>query len=260
MKSNTPTAHRFANRVALITGGTSGIGRATALALAAEGARVVVAGRRQAEGDAVVADIVKAGGQALFVKTDVTREKDVEALVARTVEAFGRLDIAFNNAGFEGSLGLLTEQTVENYNGIFDANVKGVFLSMKHEIPAMLQSFGGAIINTSSVAGSIGFPHFGLYVASKHAVIGLTRSTALEFATQGIRVNSVSPAAIQTDMLDRAFGSGDSEAKKSMAVHHPVGRIGKPEEIADAVLYLAAPSASFVTGIDLPVDGGFLAQ
>jgi NAD(P)-dependent dehydrogenase (short-subunit alcohol dehydrogenase family) len=259
MSSPTLT-HRFTNKVALVTGGNSGIGRAAAIAFAREGAKVVVAGRREAEGNATVKLITDAGGEALFVKTDVAHEEEVAALAAQTLSHFGRLDVAFNNAGVEGTLGPIAGQTVENYHRIFDANVKGVFLSLKHEIPAMLRTGGGAIVNTSSIGGSIGFANFGLYVASKHAVIGLTKSAALEYAAQHIRVNSVSPAAIQTAMLDRAFGAGESDNKKLMASHHPVGRIGTPEEIADAVLYLSAPGASFVTGIDLLVDGGFTAQ
>jgi len=259
MNSN-PNSLRFTRQVALVTGGTSGIGRATAIAFAREGAKVVIAGRRATEGDAVVKSITDAGGQAVFIKTDVAYEEQVAALVAQTLSRFGRLDIAFNNAGVEGTLGPIATQTVETYQHIFDANVKGVFLSLKYEIPAMLRTGGGAIVNTSSIGGSIGFPNFGLYVASKHAVLGLTKSAALEYASQRIRVNSVSPAAIQTDMLDRAFGAGESDNKKLMASHHPVGRIGTPEEISDAVLYLSAPGASFVTGIDLLVDGGFTAQ
>lgn len=252
--------HRFNNQVALVTGGTSGIGRAAAIAFAREGAKVVVAGRRTAEGNATVKTITDAGGEAIFIKTDVANEEEVSALIAQTLARFHRLDVAFNNAGVEGTLGPIAGQTVENYHHVFDANVKGVFLSLKHEIPAMLRTGGGSIINTSSIGGSIGFANFSLYVASKHAVIGLTKSAALEYASQRIRVNAISPAAIQTDMLDRAFGTGESDNKKLMASHHPVGRIGTPEETADAVLYLAAPGASFVTGHDLLVDGGFTAQ
>ena len=250
----------FENKIALVTGGTSGIGRATAIALAAEGAKVVISGRREKEGAETVALLRKSGGEGVFLKRDVTNEQEVASLVEQTIQSYGRLDIAFNNAGTEGVLGPLTEATVENYTHIFDANVKGVLLSMKHEIRAMLKTGGGAIVNTSSVAGSIGFPNFGIYTASKHAVLGLTRSAALEYAKQGIRINAVSPAAIETEMLDRAFGAGESDQKKFMATMHPIGRIGRAEEVASAVLYLFSPAASFITGHDLRVDGGFTAQ
>jgi NAD(P)-dependent dehydrogenase (short-subunit alcohol dehydrogenase family) len=256
MPSSQPSL-RFSNQVALVTGGTSGIGRATALAYAREGAQVVVAGRRVPEGNEVIRQITAAGGEALFVRTDVTREADIVALVARTMDRFGRLTVAFNNAGWLGHLAPIVEQTNENYTQLFDANVRSVFWSMKHEIPALLRSGGGAIVNMASMGASIGFPNFSLYVASKHAVLGLTRSVALEHARQGIRVNAISPGGIQTDMLDTAFGVGETESKKGMAERHPVGRLGSSEEVADAVLFLSAPGASFVTGHDLLVDGGF---
>jgi NAD(P)-dependent dehydrogenase (short-subunit alcohol dehydrogenase family) len=195
----------FENKTVLITGGTSGIGKATALAFAKEGANVVVSGRRVAEGEEVAREITSAGGSALFVQTDVGREDDIVALVEKTVGAFGALHIAFNNAGTEGQFGLLTtEQTVEYYHQVCDINIRGVLLSMKHEIPAILRSGGGAIVNNSSVGGHIGFPGASVYVASKFAVIGLTKTAALEFAKQGVRVNSVSPGPIQTEMFDRA--------------------------------------------------------
>lgn len=177
------------------------------------------------------------------------------------VKEFGCLDVAFNNAGVEGTLALLTDATAEQYQQVFDVNVKGVFLSMKYEIPAMLKTGGGSIVNTSSVAGHIGMPTVGIYIASKHAVNGLSKTAALEVAKQGIRVNTVSPAAIQTDMLDRFIGDEQAEQKKQgFAAMHPVGRIGTADEIASAVLYLSSPGASFITGTDLLVDGGFTAQ
>jgi len=251
----------FENKVVLVTGGTSGIGRATAVAFAKEGAVVVVSGRREKEGAETVAEIIKAGGKGLFVKSDVSDEQQVKQLVDTVVDQFGRLDIAFNNAGYEGDLALLTDATVETYNKVFDINVKGVFLSMKYEIAAMLKTGGGSIVNTSSIAGTIGMPTAGIYIASKHAVNGLSKTAALEVAKQGIRVNIVSPAAIQTDMFDRFIGDEQAEQKKAyFASQHPVGRVGKPEEIASAVLYLSSPGASFITGHDLLVDGGFTVQ
>src|SRR6266571_3619049 len=239
----------FTNRVALVTGATSGIGRATAVAFAREGAKVVVSGRRETEGKQTVALIRKAGGEATFVKTDVTSEADVAALVA-----------AFNNAGVEGRPGPIHEQTVENYHHTMNANVLGVVLSLKHEIAAMLKHGGGAIVNNSSVAGLIGFPGVAIYAASKHAVLGLTKSTALEYATQGIRINAVSPGGVETPMFDRFTGGAGTEAHGQIAAMHPIGRAGQPEEIAEAVLWLCSDKASFVTGQSLAVDGGWTAK
>jgi len=250
----------FQNKIVLITGGTTGIGRTTAVAFGREGATVVVSGRRKAEGAETVALVEKAGGKGLFVQSDVSDEAQVKSLVQTVVDQFGRLDIAFNNAGIEGTLSPLIEADAEQFSKVFDINVKGVFLSMKHEIAAMLKTGGGSIVNTSSIAGSIGFPGASLYVASKHAVNGLTKTAALEVAKQGIRVNAVSPAAIQTEMLDRFVSPEEKEKRAQFANMHPVGRIGTSEEIAAAVLFLSSPGASFITGEDLKVDGGFLAQ
>jgi NAD(P)-dependent dehydrogenase (short-subunit alcohol dehydrogenase family) len=248
------------NKVALVTGGTSGIGEAAALALARAGAKVAVAGRRESEGQAVVNAIKKAGGEALFVKTDVTKEADVKALVDKTVSTFGRLDFAFNNAGVEGTANLTTDkQTEENYRHTFDINVLGLMLSMKHEIPAMLKN-GGAIVNTSSVVGSIAIPGLGVYTASKHAVNGLTRSAALEFAKQGVRVNAVAYGTIDTPMIDRLVGESrtNNTQRDWLASFHPVGRVGTVEEAAQAVLALM--ENPFITGSILAVDGGWTAQ
>ena len=248
------------NKVALVTGGTSGIGEAVALALAKSEAKVVVAGRRENEGRSVVNAIEKRGGKALFVKTDVSREADVKALVDKTLATFGRLDFAFNNAGIEGTAGLTTDQqTEENYRHTFDINVLGVLLSMKYEIPVILKN-GGAIVNTSSVAGQIGMPGFGVYTASKHAVNGLTRSAALEFAKQGVRVNAVAFGTIQTPMVNRLVGESktDNAQRDWLASLQPIGRIGTTEEAAQAVIALL--ENPFITGSILTVDGGWTAQ
>jgi NAD(P)-dependent dehydrogenase (short-subunit alcohol dehydrogenase family) len=249
----------FEGKVALITGGTSGIGRVTAEAFAREGAKIVVSGRREREGQETVDIIKKAGGEAIFVKTDIAKEQDVRAMVEKTVATYGHLDYAFNNAGIEQLPTPLVEQGEETFDQIIDVNVKGVWLSMKYEIPEMLKNGGGAIVNTSSVAGLIGFPGIPIYIASKHAVLGLTKSVALEYAKLGIRVNAVSPAAIETDMVDRFVGR-DGDARQQLSDMHPVGRMGRPEEIADAVIYLCSDKASFITGQSLAVDGGFTVQ
>ena len=250
----------FTDKVALVTGATSGIGRAAAMAFAREGARVVVSGRRTQEGQETVAFIQQAGGKAVFVQTDVTREPEVAALVNTTLATYGRLDVAFNNAGVEGAVGSVHEQTVENYHHIMDANVLGVFLSLKHEIAAMLQNGGGAIVNNASVAGLVGLPGAALYVASKHAVLGLTKAAALEYAAQSIRVNAVSPGAIETPMFDRFTTALGADSHRQIAALHPMGRTGRPEEIADAVLWLCSDQASFVTGQSLTADGGWTAK
>lgn len=249
----------FGGKVVLVTGGTSGIGRATAVAFAREGAKVVLSGRREEEGLAVVEEITKAGGVGRFVRADVANEADVKRLVDSTVATFGRLDVAFNNAGVE-LLGPLTAATEADYRRVFDINVWGVVASMKYEIPAMLATGGGAIVNTSSIAGHIGMGHASLYAATKHAVEGLTKSAALEYAKQGVRVTAVAPAAIETEMIDRFAGAPGSEQRNGLTAMHPVGRMGRSEEVAAAVLYLASDAAKFTTGISLPVDGGWLAQ
>ena len=249
----------FQNKVALITGGTSGIGKATAILFARQGANVVVAGRREEQGNAVVDTIKGAGGEAFFVKTDVTQEEEVKHLVAETVKKYGRVDIAFNNAGVE-AVGPVSEFNEEEYRKVFDINVLWVFLSMKYEIQQMLTQGGGVIINTSSIVGHIAMPGAGIYIASKHAVEGATKTAALEYAQHGIRVNAVAPAATATDMIDRFAGEEGSEGRAALASLHPMNRLATAEEIAGAVAYLASDTASFTTGISLPVDGGYLAK
>jgi NAD(P)-dependent dehydrogenase (short-subunit alcohol dehydrogenase family) len=245
-------------KVALVTGGTSGIGKTTAIEFARAGAKVVLTGRREKEGAQVVDEIRKLGGDAAFVRADVAKDADVKAMVDFTVDKFGRLDVAFNNAGVEWK-GPLDQVTEAEYRRVFDINVWGVFNSMRHEIPVMLKNDGGVIVNTSSVAGHIGLPGASIYMASKHAVEGLTKSIALEFAKQNIRVNAIAPGVIATDMLDR-FAGKDGEMRESLNSISPVGRTGASEEIAAAVLYLCSDDAKFTTGTSLVVDGGYLAQ
>ena len=242
-------------QVALVTGGAAGIGRATALAFAREGLKVVVSDVDAAGGEGTVEQIRAAGGEALFIRCDVTRDAEVRALLEGLVKAYGRLDYAFNNAGIEIEKGKLADGSESEFDAIMGVNVKGVWLCMKHEIPLMLAQGGGAIVNTASIAGLGAAPKMSIYAASKHAVIGLTRSAAVEYAKKKIRVNAVCPAVIDTDMFRRAAQADPRKAEFAMAVH-PVGRIGKVEEIAAAVLYLCSDAAGFTTGIALPVDGG----
>jgi NAD(P)-dependent dehydrogenase (short-subunit alcohol dehydrogenase family) len=228
------------------------------VAFAREGAKVVVAGRRADEGQETVRRIEAVGGTGLFVQTDVRNDADVARLLRAAVERFGRVDVAFNNAGVDETLGDFHEKTEAEYDRVFDINVKGLWLSMVHEIRQMLRQGGGAIINNSSIAGVIGFPGASIYVGTKHAVIGLTKSVALEYGRKGIRVNAVAPAAIDTDMFSRVASNED--VRRQLEGMHPIGRIGKADEVAAAVLWLASDAASFVTGQTLPVDGGFTAQ
>lgn len=248
--SNKPTV--------LITGALSGIGRATALAFAREGARIVVSGRHEDKGRALVEELQKLGAEVEFVKTDVRRDAELETLVDRTLERFGQLDIAVNNAGIEGHRGFIVDSTEASYAEIFDTNVLGTLLSMKHELRAMLPRHSGSIINVSSVLGHEGKAEASVYVASKHAVEGLTKSAALEAAESGVRVNAVAPGPVETGMLDR-FTHHDDAEKAAFLAGVPSKRAGSPEEIADAILFLSSPQASFMTGAIVPVDGGMAA-
>src|SRR5215470_5757255 len=244
-------------KIALITGGTSGIGRDTAILFAQEGAKVVVTGRREAEGDRTISLVRAAGGEGIFIRGDVSKAADVQSFVSKTVEKFGRLDVAFNNAGVEGAWLPLVEQTEENWDYVHNINLKGLWLSLKYEVQQMLkQGGGGVIVNMSSVAGVKGYPAAGVYVASKHGVLGLTKSAALECAGAGIRVNAVCPAVIETPMADRAFT--DPQFAKAVLAQHPLGRFGKPVEVAEAVLWLCSNKSSFTTGQFIATDGGLL--
>jgi NAD(P)-dependent dehydrogenase (short-subunit alcohol dehydrogenase family) len=244
----------YTNKIVLITGGTSGIGKVTSIAFANAGAKVVLTGRREKEGAEVVAEITKSGGTASFVRVDVSKDADIVKAIDFVVATYGRLDVAFNNAGVE-MLGPLDQVTEEQYRSTFDINVWGVLNSMKYEIPAMLKGGGGAIVNTSSIAGHIGLAGASIYVATKHAVEGLTKAAAVEYGKQGIRVNAVAPGTIDTEMVARF----PKEAQAWLLTQHPVGRFGTSEDIAAAVLYLASDAAKFTTGTILAVDGGWSA-
>ncbi|HEX2621315.1 MAG TPA: SDR family oxidoreductase [Phototrophicaceae bacterium] len=248
---------QFEGKVALVTGGGTGIGRATALAYAEQGAKVVVAGRRLEKLEETVLLIGQIGGAALAVVTDMTSEAQVKQLIDTIIATYGRLDFAFNNAGIEGKAGPLTELTEDGFNDILNANLKSLWLSLKYEIPAMEKP--GSIINNASAVAHKGIPNLAVYGASKAAVVGLTRAAAMEQARTGLRINVVSPGAVETPMSDRMFGSKEA-LHDNFGVRHPVGRAGKPEEIASAVIWLSSEHATFVTGQSINVDGGLTAQ
>ena len=245
--------------VVLVTGALTGIGRATAIAFAREGHRIVVSGRREEAGQALAAELRGWGAEAEFIRADVRFEAEVRHLVEQTVQRFGRLDVAVNNAGTEGSLGEVVEQSVDNYEATFATNVLGTLLSMKHEMRAMRAHGSGSIVNLSSVAGHVGIAGASVYVASKHAVEGLTKSAALEGATHGVRVNAVAPGPVATDMLERFVG-GSEEAKAGILATVPARRAASADEIAQTVLFLAGDKARYLTAQSLVVDGGYTAQ
>jgi NAD(P)-dependent dehydrogenase (short-subunit alcohol dehydrogenase family) len=249
---------QFEGKVAVVTGGASGIGRATALAFAQEGARVVVADQDSEGGAETARMIMSHGGYALFATVDVTQAHEVAMLVEQTVAHYGRLDIAFNNAGAAGVPGLTHEQSEEEFERLIGVNLKGIWLCMKHEIPQMLNQGGGVIVNTSSLLGLSGDRNAAIYAASKHGVLGLTKSAAKEYITRGIRINAICPGTIRTPMLERSLG-GDPESIPGFGDWIPAGRIGTPEEVAAAVLWLCSDGAAFVVGHELQVDGGVLA-
>lgn len=250
---------QFAGRVALVTGAGSGIGRTTAIAFAQHGANVIVAEINPESGPETVRRIKAEGGEATFVKTDVTKAAEVEAMVNQTVATYGRLDFAHNNAGIDGDFAVIPAHTEENFDRVIAINLKSVWLGMKYEIPQMLKQGGGVIINTASTAGLTGYRTMGIYVASKHGVIGMTKSAALEYSTKNIRILAICPGAIRTPMIDEFIG-GVSEVEASMNALQPMGRMGKPEEVANAVMWLCSDSASFMTGAAIPIEGGTLAQ
>ncbi len=248
--------NRFEGKVALVVGGTSGIGLSTAQAFASEGAKVMIAGRRESEGREAVEAILAAGGIADFVQTDITQAESAEAMVAKTVERFGALHIAYNNAGITGTVNLFVEDAdLAMFEQVMAINVTGTWLAMKYEVPAILASGGGAIVNCGSVAGLRGSPGCSAYYGSKHAVLGMTKCVALENAARGIRVNAVCPGLVMTDLVEQGFATAQDKLEL-LTARIPMQRTGKPQEVAEAVLWLASDQSSFINGVALPVDGG----
>jgi NAD(P)-dependent dehydrogenase (short-subunit alcohol dehydrogenase family) len=252
-----PTSLR--DKIVLVTGGSSGIGRATALAAHRQGAKAVIVADLNNGPEGAVAKIKSVGGEALFIQTDVSKPAEVQTLMSKVLESYGRIDCAVNNAGIEGAMASTADCTEENWDRIMAINLKGIWLCMKYEIPPMLKQGTGAIVNMSSVLGLVGLPGYAAYAASKHGVAGLTKTAALEYAPAGIRVNAVCPGATRTPLLDRMIG-GKAEVEAWLLSKEPIGRLGNPEEIAEAAVWLCSGAASFVTGHTLTVDGGVVAQ
>ena len=248
-------------KIALITGAGSGIGRATSLVMAREGATLVVSDINAEGGEETLSAVKDLGADGIFVHADVSKSDDVQALIAQAVQTYGRLDCAYNNAGIEGYMaGRLHEYPEDTWDRLIDINLKGVWLCLKHEIPQMLQQGGGAIVNTASAAGLVGSRRLSAYVASKHAVVGLTKAAALEYAADGIRINAVCPGIIDTPMMDRLIGGREADYEATIPTRQPIGRLGTPAEIAESVAWLCSDAASLVTGLAMAVDGGFTAQ
>ena len=251
-------ANKLENKVAIVTGAASGIGRATALLFASEGAKLVAADWEEEKGQRVAEEILERGGDAVFVRADVSLPDDVKRVVEKATDIYGQLNVIFNNAGVEGEQAPTADCSLENWDRVVGINLKGVFLGMKYAIPEMLKNGGGSIINNASVAGIVGFQGIPAYCASKGGVIQLTKTAALEYAKQGIRVNAICPGVIATPMVERFIG-GNEQAQKAFEALEPVGRFGRPEEVAELALFLASADSSFCTGAPFIVDGGFVA-